>query len=72
MESPGSAKNVASNEDQEPQKIGLGAGDWAHLQKVGLDLPKSMAERIVTQEPTVKEHRLCQFMEARPKTDKVQ
>jgi hypothetical protein len=44
----------------------------AHLQKAGLDLPKSMAERIVTQEPTVKEHRHRQFMEARPRTDKVQ
>jgi hypothetical protein len=29
----------------------------AHLQKAGLDLPKIMAERIVTQEPTVKDRR---------------
>ncbi len=36
----------------------------ARLQKVGLDLPKSVAER------TVKEHR--QFLNATPKTDKVQ
>jgi hypothetical protein len=38
----------------------------AHLQKVGLDLPKSMAER------TVKERRHRQFLDAAPKTDKVQ
>jgi hypothetical protein len=38
----------------------------AHLQKVGRDLPKTVAE------PTVKEHRHRQFMEARPKSDKVQ
>jgi hypothetical protein len=40
--------------------------DAAHLQKAGLDLPKSMAER------TVKEHRHRQFMDAPPKSDKVQ
>jgi hypothetical protein len=38
----------------------------AHLQKVGLDLPKTMAER------TVKERRHRQFLEAPPKTDTVQ
>jgi hypothetical protein len=38
----------------------------AHLQKAGLDLPKSMAER------TVKERRHRQFINAPPKTDKVQ
>jgi hypothetical protein len=38
----------------------------ARLQKVGLDLPKSVAER------TAKEHRHRQFLEARPKTDRVQ
>jgi hypothetical protein len=38
----------------------------AHLQKAGLDLPKSVAER------TVKEHRHRQFLNATPKTDKVQ
>jgi hypothetical protein len=37
----------------------------AHLQKAGLE-PKTMAER------TVKEHRHRQFLDARPKTDKVQ
>ena len=40
--------------------------DAAHLQKSGLDLPKSVAER------TVKEHRCRQFLNATPKTDKVQ
>jgi hypothetical protein len=40
--------------------------DAAHLQKLGLDLPKTMAER------TVKEHRHHQFIEMPPKTDKVQ
>ena len=38
----------------------------AHLQKAGLDLPKSIAER------TVKEHRHRQFINATPKSDKVQ
>jgi hypothetical protein len=38
----------------------------AHLHKAGLDLPKTMAER------TVKEHRHRQFLDAPPKTDKVQ
>jgi hypothetical protein len=38
----------------------------ARLQKAGLDLPKSVAER------TVKEHRHRQFLNATPKTDKVQ
>ncbi len=38
----------------------------ALLQKAGLDLPKSMAER------TVKGHRHRQFLGARPKTDRVQ
>ena len=38
----------------------------AHLQKVGLDLPKSMAEQ------TVKERRHRQFLDAPPKSDKVQ
>jgi hypothetical protein len=38
----------------------------AHLQKVGLDLPKTMAEC------TVKEHRHRQFLDAPPKSDKVQ
>jgi hypothetical protein len=38
----------------------------AHLQKSGLDLPKTMAER------TVKEHRHRQFLRATPKSDKVQ
>jgi hypothetical protein len=38
----------------------------AHLQEVGLDLPKSMAER------TVKERRHRQFLDAPPKSDKVQ
>jgi hypothetical protein len=38
----------------------------AHLQKAGLDLPKTVAER------TVKERRHRQFMDAPPKTDKVQ
>jgi hypothetical protein len=38
----------------------------AHLQKVGLDLPKTVAER------TVKERRHRQFPDAPPKTDKVQ
>jgi hypothetical protein len=38
----------------------------AHLQKVGLDLPKTMAER------TVKEHRHRQFIELPPKSNKVQ
>jgi hypothetical protein len=38
----------------------------AHLQKSGLDLPKTVAER------TAKEHRHRQFIEARPKTDRVQ
>jgi hypothetical protein len=38
----------------------------AHLQKVGLDLPKSMAEQ------TVKEHRHRQFLNTPPKSDKVQ
>jgi hypothetical protein len=38
----------------------------AHLQKAGLDLPKSMAER------TVKERRHRQFLDTPPKTDKVQ
>jgi hypothetical protein len=38
----------------------------AHLQKAGLDLPKTMAER------TVKEHRHRQFLDAPPKSDKVQ
>jgi hypothetical protein len=38
----------------------------AHLQKVGLDLPKTMAER------TVKEHRHRQFLDAPSKSDKVQ
>ena len=38
----------------------------ARLQKAGLDLPKTVAEH------TVKEHRARQFLEAPPKTDKVQ
>ena len=38
----------------------------ARLQKAGLDLPKTMAER------TAKEHRHRQFLNATPKTDKVQ
>jgi hypothetical protein len=38
----------------------------AHLQKAGLDLPKTVVER------TVKEHRRLQFLDAPPKTDKVQ
>jgi hypothetical protein len=38
----------------------------AHLQKVGLDLPKTMAER------TVKDRRHRQLPNASPKTDKVQ
>jgi hypothetical protein len=38
----------------------------AHLQKAGLDLPKSVAER------TAKEHRHRQFLDAPPKSDKVQ
>jgi hypothetical protein len=38
----------------------------ALLQKAGLDLPKTMAER------TAKEHRARQFLNATPKTDKVQ
>jgi hypothetical protein len=38
----------------------------AYLQKAGLDLPKSVAER------TAKEHRHRQFLNATPKTDKVQ
>jgi hypothetical protein len=38
----------------------------ARLQKAGLDLPKTMAER------TVKEHRHRQFLNATPKSDKVQ
>jgi hypothetical protein len=38
----------------------------AHLQKAGLDLSKSVAER------TAKEHRHRQFLNATPKTDKVQ
>jgi hypothetical protein len=38
----------------------------AHLQKAGLDLPKSVAER------TVNEHRHRQFVDMPPKTDKVQ
>jgi hypothetical protein len=38
----------------------------ADLQKAGLDLPKTMAER------TVKERRHRQFVDAPPKTDKVQ
>ena len=38
----------------------------ARLQKAGLDLPKSVAER------TAKEHRHRQFLNATPKTDKVQ
>ena len=38
----------------------------AHLQKDGLDLPKTVAER------TVKEHRARQFLDAPPKSDKVQ
>jgi hypothetical protein len=38
----------------------------ARLQKSGLDMPKSLAER------TVKRHRHRQFLEAPPKTDKVQ
>jgi hypothetical protein len=38
----------------------------AHLQKAGLDLPKTMAER------TVNERRHRQFIEMPPKTDKVQ
>jgi hypothetical protein len=38
----------------------------AHLQKAGLDLPKSVAER------AVKEHRHRQFLNATPKSDKVQ
>ena len=38
----------------------------AHLQKVGLDLPKTVAQR------TVKERRHRQFLEAPPKSDKVQ
>ncbi len=38
----------------------------ARLQKAGLDLPKSVAER------TAKEHRHRQFLNAKPKTDKVQ
>jgi hypothetical protein len=38
----------------------------AHLQKAGLDLPKSVAER------TVKERRHRQFLDAPPKSDKVQ
>ena len=37
----------------------------AHLQK-SVDLPKTVAER------TAKEHRHRQFLEARPKSDKVQ
>ena len=40
--------------------------DAARLQKAGLDLPKTMAER------TVKEHRHRQFLNLPPKTDKVQ
>jgi hypothetical protein len=38
----------------------------ARLQKAGFDLPKTMAE------PTAKEHRHRQFLNATPKTDKVQ
>jgi hypothetical protein len=38
----------------------------ARLQKGGLDFPKTLAER------TVKEHRHRQFLNATPKTDKVQ
>ena len=38
----------------------------ARLQQAGLDLPKTVAER------TAKEHRHRQFLEARPKSDKVQ
>ena len=38
----------------------------AHLQKVGLNLPKTMAER------SAKERRHRQFLNAPPKTDKVQ
>ena len=40
--------------------------DAAHLQKAGLDLPKSMAEQ------TVKERRHRQFLDAPPKSNKVQ
>jgi hypothetical protein len=40
--------------------------DAALLQKAGLDLPKTMAER------SAKEHRARQFLHAVPKTDKVQ
>jgi hypothetical protein len=43
-----------------------GDPEAARLQEVGLDLPKSVAER------TAKEHHHRQFLEARPKTDKVQ
>ncbi len=38
----------------------------ARLQKAGLDLPKTVAER------AVKEHRHRQFLDTPPKTDKVQ
>jgi hypothetical protein len=40
--------------------------DAANLQKVGLDFPKSMAER------TVEEHRQIQLLDLPPKTDMVQ
>ena len=38
----------------------------ARLQKAGLDLPKTLAER------TAKEHRHRQFLNATPKSDRVQ